>query len=149
MDVLILQGANLKRLGKRDPVKYGTFTAAELDTQINAHADRLGLDVEIFYTDFEGEAIERIDEAAEAGVRGLIMNPAGFIFAGYALRDCIRDQTFPYIEIHLSNYSILNKTASATAAPSLGYICGFGAGSYLLALNQMSRILKAGSVASA
>jgi len=148
MDILILQGANLKRLGKRDPVKYGTFTAAELDAQINAHADRLGLDVEIYYTDFEGEAIERIDEAAASGVRGLIMNPAGFIYAGYALRDCIRDQTFPYIEIHLSNYSITNKTASATAQPSLGYICGFGAGSYLLALNQMNRILKTGGVAS-
>ena len=141
MDLLIVQGANMKRLGRRDPVKYGTFTAAQLDACIQEHAQKLGLKVEIFYTDSESQAIEKIDAAAAQGVRGLIMNPAGFIFSGFAIRDCIRDQKFPYIEVHLSNSSIVNKTASATAEPSKGYICGFGAGSYLLALNQMARML--------
>ncbi len=65
----------------------------------------------------------------------------GFVYAGFALRDCLRDQTFPYIEVHLSNGTIANKTGSVTAEPSHGTICGFGAGSYLLALNQMKRLL--------
>ncbi|WP_342132604.1 type II 3-dehydroquinate dehydratase [Hydrogenophaga sp. OTU3427] len=142
MDILLLQGANMKRLGRRQPVeKYGRFTAAELDACIQTHAKKLDLNVEIFYTDFEGEAIQKIDEAAGRGVRGLIMNPAGFVYSGFALRDCLRDQTFPYIEIHLSNGGVQNKTISATAEPSVGTICGFGPGSYLLALNQMKRLL--------
>ena len=142
MDILIVQGANMKRLGRRVPAeKFGRFTPAQLDECIHAHARKLDLAVEIFYTDIEGEAIQRIDEAAAQGVRGLIMNPAGFVYAGYALRDCLRDQTFPYVEIHLSNGTILNKTVSATAEPSRGTISGFGAGSYLLALNQMKRLL--------
>jgi len=144
MDVLIVQGANMKRLGRRKPVeKFGTYTAEELDACIQAHAHAIGLEIEIFYTDREGDAITKIDEAAQRGVRGLIMNPAGFVYGGFALRDCLRDQTFPDIEVHLSNGAITNRIASATAEPSRGYISGFGPGSYLLALNQMKRLFAA------
>lgn len=142
MDVLVVQGANLSRLGRRDASKYGTVSAAQLDAMILAHAKTLGLSVEIFYTHHEGAAIQRIDEAASAGVRGLIMNPGGFAYAGYALRDCIRDQTFPYIEVHLSNSAGRGiGSKSVTSEQSRAYVCGFGADSYILALEGMHQIL--------
>ncbi len=143
MDVLILQGANLARLGRRDPGKYGTVSAAELDAMLYAHAKKLGLTIDIFYTHLEGEAIARIDAAAEAGVRGLIMNPGGFAYAGYALRDCVRDQKFPYIGLHLSNSvgrGIGSK--SVTSESTRAYVCGFGGDSYITALEGMDLILK-------
>ena len=93
----------MRRMGRRNPQRYGTTTVEELDCIILDHARLLGLSPEVFYTDIEGDAIARIDRAAREGVRGLVMNPAGFAYAGYALRDCLRDQKFPYIEVHLSN----------------------------------------------
>ncbi|WP_342132606.1 type II 3-dehydroquinate dehydratase [Hydrogenophaga sp. OTU3427] len=142
MDVLVLQGANLSRMGRRLPHKYGTTTTQELDQIVIEHARSVGLSVEIFYTELEGEAIKRIDQAAREGVRGLIMNPGGFVYSGYALRDCLRDQKFPYIEIHLSNSA--GKGVGSKSIPgeaSRAYACGFGPDTYRVALEGMAMLL--------
>ncbi|MEJ2804028.1 type II 3-dehydroquinate dehydratase [Comamonadaceae bacterium PP-2] len=138
--ILVVQGANMSRLGKRSPELYGLTTAAELDELIRQYADRIGYGVDIFYTHIEGEAIERIYEAVDAGYDGLIMNPAGFVYSGFALRDCIRDTKLPYIEVHLRN-SAGRGTKSATAEVSRAYVAGFGPHSYLLALEGIRRLL--------
>ena len=98
-----MQGANMAYLGKREPEIYGTTTAAELDQMLQRHARKCGFKLEIYYTHVEGEAIGRVYRAADEGVDGLLMNPAGFIHAGYALRDCLRSMRFPYVEVHMSN----------------------------------------------
>lgn len=90
IQILLVQGANLTYLGKREPAIYGTTTAAELDAMLQAHARERGYTPDIFYTNVEGEAINRIYQAADMGASGLVMNPAGFSYAGYALRDCIK-----------------------------------------------------------
>ena len=90
MKILVLQGANMAALGKRQPEIYGTTTASELDALMQAKAARLGCSLDIFYTHVEGEAIGRIYQAADDGIDGLLMNPAGFLHAGYALRDCLQ-----------------------------------------------------------
>lgn len=138
--ILILQGANMSRLGRRSPELYGRTTAAELDKILHDYAEEIGYDIEIFYTHIEGEAITKIYEAADSGFDGLIMNPAGFVYSGFALRDCIRDSTLPYIEVHIRN-SAGRGTKSATAEVSKAYVCGFGVDSYVLALEGIRRIL--------
>lgn len=138
--ILVVQGANMSRLGIRSPELYGRTTAAELDTLLYEYAVGIGYDIEIFYTHVEGEAISKIYEAVDAGVDGLIMNPAGFVYSGFALRDCIRDSTLPYIEVHIRN-SAGRGTKSATAEVSKAYVCGFGVDSYVLALEGIRRIL--------
>lgn len=138
--ILIVQGANMSRLGKRPPELYGRTSAAELDALVLAYAERIGYHVEIFYTHLEGEAIGRVYEAVDAGFDGLIMNPAGFVYAGYALRDCIRDSALPYIEVHLRN-SAGRGTKSITAEVSRAYVSGFGVDSYILALEGIRRLL--------
>src|SRR5487761_2634362 len=85
-NILLLQGANMAYLGKREPEIYGTTTAAELDQMLQRHAQERGVRLEICYTHIEGEAIGRIYRAAEEGVDGLLMNPAGFVHAGFGLR---------------------------------------------------------------
>ena len=128
-------------LGRRQPEIYGKTSAAELDRMLLAHAREQGYALEIFYTHSEAAAIERLYRAVDERVDGLVMNPAGFLFAGYPLRDCLRAIPIPYIEVHMTNierrgiHSILAETA-------VGVIAGFGVQSYLLGLEAMLAHLK-------
>src|SRR6516165_1922191 len=139
--ILLLQGANLNYLGKREPAIYGTTTAAELDAMLREHARKNGHGLDIFYTNIEGEAINRIYRAAEEGFDGLVMNPAGFTYAGYALKDCIKGAGLPYIEVHISNIAKRN-IHSVLSEVSEGLVTGFGLHGYVMALDAMLNILQ-------
>ena len=139
--LLVLQGANMAYLGRRQPELYGTTTAAELDQRLREHALSNRYDLDIFYTHIEGEAIERLYQAVDEGVDGVVMNPAGFLYAGYALRDCLRAVSFPYIEVHITNIE-KRGMHSVLAEASVGVIAGFGLESYILGLEAMLRLLR-------
>jgi len=138
--VLLLQGANMTRLGRREPELYGTTTAAELDAMMTDLAAARGVELDICYVDGEGAAIARLFQAADDGVDGLLMNPAGFTYAGYALRDGVRAAALPTVEIHMTN---LERRAmrSATAAAADGVIYGFGVHSYVLGLDALLGVI--------
>jgi 3-dehydroquinate dehydratase-2 len=139
--ILLVQGANMAYLGKRQPEIYGTTTAAELDDMLIRHARERGFELDIYYTHIEGEAIGRVYRAADEGIDGLLMNPAGFIHAGYALRDCLRSMRFPYVEVHMSN---IDKRGfkSVTAETARGVIAGFGLRSYLMGLDALLALIE-------
>jgi 3-dehydroquinate dehydratase II len=141
MRVLLVQGANMEWLGRRQPELYGTTTAAELDASIRAEAESKGVELDIFYSNIEGEAITRIYQAARDGIDGLLMNPAGFLYQGFALRDCLRGVRLPYIEVHMTN---LEKRGmhSVLAEESHGMIVGLGLDSYSLGLEALIRVIK-------
>lgn len=139
-----MQGANMAYLGKREPEIYGTTTAAELDQILQRHARTHGIELEIFYTHIEGEAIARIFRAADEGVDGLLMNPAGFIHAGYALRDCLRAVRIPCVEVHISNID-KRGLRSVTAAAARGMIAGFGLSSYTMGLDALLALIGKGT----
>ena len=141
MKLLLVQGANMEWLGKRQPELYGTTTAAELDAMLLARAHELGVDLEIVYTNVEGEAVSAIYRAMRAGLDGLLFNPAGFLHAGYALRDTLRSIDVPAIEIHMTNIE-KRGFGSITAEAAVGSIAGFGVDSYRLALDAMVRRLR-------
>jgi 3-dehydroquinate dehydratase-2 len=128
-------------LGRRQPELYGTTTAAELDQLLNEHARTNTYDLEIFYTHLEGEAIARLYQAVDEGIEGLVMNPAGFLYAGYALRDCLRAVSFPYIEVHMTNIE-KRGIHSVLAEASVGMVAGLGLQSYFLGLEAMLRIVR-------
>ena len=140
MRLLLIQGANMEWLGLRQPEIYGTMSAAELDLIVLADAARRKLELTIRYTNIEGEAINWIYQAVRAGIDGLLMNPAGFHYNGYALRDCLRGVRLPYIEIHLTNLD-RRGMKSLTAEEADGMITGLGIDSYHLALEAMERVL--------
>jgi len=145
MKLLLIQGANMEYLGKRQPELYGTTTAKELDAIIRRRARELGVSVEIFYTNIEGEAVSAIYKADRARFDGLLFNPAGFLHAGYALRDCLRSIAMPAIEIHMTNIE-KRGFGSITAAAAVGMIAGFGTDSYLLALEAMVARVRSAAV---
>ena len=140
LKILLIQGANMAYLGKREPEIYGTTTAAELDAMLLGQAKKGGFDLEIFYTHAESEAIGRIYRAAEEGVDGLLMNPAGFSYAGYALRDCLKSMKFPYVEVHISNIE-KRGIKSVTAEVARGVIAGFGVQSYSMGLDALVALI--------
>jgi 3-dehydroquinate dehydratase-2 len=140
MRYLVLQGANMAWLGRREPHLYGTTTAAELDAMLRREAEAQGDAVEIFYTHIEGEAVGRLYEAAEAGIDGAVVNPAGFVHAGYALRDCMRTVPFPCIEVHMTNID-RRGIHSATGEAAHGIIAGFGIRSYFLGAAALRDVL--------
>jgi len=128
-------------LGKREPEIYGTTTAAQLDQLLQLHARERDFELEIYYTHIEGEAIARVYRAADEGVDGLLMNPAGFTHAGYALRDCLRSMRFPYVEVHMSNID-KRGLKSVTAETARGIITGFGLRSYLMGLDALVALIE-------
>ena len=141
MRILLIQGANMEWLGIRQPEIYGTTTAAEMDAMLMDEAKRREVDLEIRYTNIEGEAINLIYAAARDGVDGLIMNPAGFHYSGHALADCIKGIAMPYIEVHISNIE-RRGMKSVVAAEADGMIMGLGLDSYVLGLDAMIRIIR-------
>ena len=141
MRILLIQGANMEWLGNRQPELYGTTTAAELDAIVTTEAGRLGVDLEIAYTNLEGVAIDRIYEAARNGVDGLLMNPAGFLYAGYALRDCLRGVRLPYVEVHMTNIE-RRDMKSVLAGEADGIVVGLGIDSYRFGLAALARVIE-------
>jgi 3-dehydroquinate dehydratase II len=139
--ILLVQGANMSYLGRRQPELYGTTTAAELDAMLLAHAAANRCELQIFYTHVEGKAIERLYQAVDEGVQGLVMNPAGFSHAGYALRDCVLALPFPYVEVHMTNIE-KRKIRSVLAEAAVGAVFGFGVHSYVLGLEAMLKLLR-------
>jgi 3-dehydroquinate dehydratase-2 len=136
MKLLLIQGANMEYLGRRQPELYGTTTARELDALLRREARRLGVGLDIRYTNTEGEAVSAILRADRAGIDGVLFNPAGFLHAGHALRDCLKSIRAPAIEIHMTNIE-KRGYGSVTAEAAVGMIAGFGVDSYRLALEAM------------
>jgi len=145
--ILVLQGANMNWLGIREPEIYGTTTAAELDEQIQAYACRKGFEVEIFYTNLEGEAINKIYEAYERGFEAIVMNPGGFTSAGHALQGALKGvrQRMAYVEVHVANHYARYRPGehqNATAPAAAGIIMGFGLYGYFLGLEAALHLIE-------
>jgi 3-dehydroquinate dehydratase-2 len=139
--ILLVQGANLTFLGRREPAVYGATTPAELDAMLQRHAGEHGYHLEIFYSNIEGKAINRIYQAVDEGFDGLVMNPAGFSYAGFALRDCLKGAALPYVEVHISSIAKRNIHCVLSDVAE-GLVTGFGMHSYILGLEAMLEILR-------
>jgi 3-dehydroquinate dehydratase-2 len=138
--IILLQGANLKRLGTREPHLYGTTSASELDAVLLEHARQRGYRLEIRYADTEREAIQAIRDGVSSGGQGLVMNPGGFTETAYELQDFLSEMNLPYIELHITNLA-KRGIHSILAENAAGLVMGFGLHSYILALEAMQRIL--------
>lgn len=136
MKFLVLNGINLNMFGKRDPKQYGTTTLAQIDEQLHALGAELGVEVECFQTNFEGEMAERIHRAHGEGVDGVLINAGAWTHYSYGLRDALAILKCPIIEVHMSNIHAREafRHHSVIAEIARGQIAGFGVDSYLLGL---------------
>jgi 3-dehydroquinate dehydratase-2 len=141
--VLVIHGPNLNLLGEREPEIYGRTTLAEINASLSQLARELGLSVETFQSNSEGEIVDRI-QRARGRVAALIINPAGYTHTSVAIRDALTVVGVPLIEVHLSNVYRREpfRRRSIVADIVDGRIMGFGADSYLLALRAANGLIE-------
>jgi len=136
MKILMLHGINHNMFGKRDPKQYGTITLSEIDASLRSLGEELGVSIESFQTNNEGEMCERIHQGYFDGVDAVLINAGAWTHYSYGIRDALAILTCPIVELHMSNIHAREafRHHSVFADIVSGQICGFGIQSYLLAL---------------
>lgn len=140
--IYVLNGPNLNLLGLREPQIYGGATLDEIAAQLEDRARVLGLEIDLRQSNHEGHLIDWLHEAQAVGAKAVLLNAGGFTHSSVALHDAVRAITTPVIEVHLSNPAAREafRHHSFIASAAHGTIAGFGALSYLLALEAAARI---------
>lgn len=142
MQVVIINGPNLNRLGKRQPDVYGTTTLRDIEEMIRQRGEELRaegaeLKLDFFQSNHEGEIIDRVHAAADAGA-GVIINPGAFTHTSVAIRDALAEiaDGAGFVEVHLSNVHAREefRQHSYLSAIAGGVIAGLGPVGYLAAL---------------
>ena len=131
--VLVVHGAGMNMRGKVQTEIFGTMTLPEYDAHIRQYAAELGVEIEIFHSNIEGEIVNRFYAAVDQGFDAALFNPAGFSRGYPALTAAISQVKFPTIEVHISN-PVRRGPISDTAQVSQGMVAGFGVGGYYVAL---------------
>ena len=133
--ILVIHGPNLNMLGKREPEVYGSESLSAINSNIKLEADTLGLALECFQSNTEGEIVDRIQRAL-GDVSLIIINPAAYTHTSVAIRDALLAVDLPVIEVHLSNIHKREefRKKSLVADIALGQITGFGSYGYILAI---------------
>ena len=144
MRIGIIHGPNLRLLGRREPEVYGSETLDDVNTKLTSLGAELGVEVETFQSNHEGELLDHVEEAS-ARVDGFVINPGAHTHTSIALRDALVGVETPFVEVHLSNtagrerfrrHSYLSPVAS-------GVVYGFGGEGYLLGLQGLVARLRA------
>jgi 3-dehydroquinate dehydratase II len=145
MLIAVLNGPNLNLLGQREPEVYGRTTLSEIETMVRDAARAQGADLEWFQTNHEGalvDAVQRLRGRAD----GALINAAALTHSSLALRDAVLAVRVPFVELHLSNIFAREpeRRHSVIADLAIGLVAGFGAQSYLLALQALVGRLRGG-----
>lgn len=141
--VTIIHGSNLNALGTREPEIYGHETLADINKRCVEKGAALGLTVECFQSNHEGELVDKI-QAAGKDSAGLIVNAGAYTHTSIAMMDALLTLKIPVIEVHLSNIFRREefRHQSYISKAAKGVICGFGADSYMLALEGVAKLVK-------
>jgi len=136
--IAVVQGPNLNMLGKREVGIYGGKTMDAINADVAAEAQRLGVSVEFFQSNGEGELATFIQQCrGRAG--GILLNAGAYTHYSVALRDAISSAEVPTVEVHISN--VYKREAfrhvSLIAPVCIGQVCGFGPYSYILGLRAL------------
>ena len=139
MTIQVLNGANLGRLGSREPLIYGDTTYPELVQLIEAAAAELGLDVVVRQTNSEAELLGWVFDAADAG-DPVVINPGGWSHTSVVLRDALAGLGAPLVEVHLTNIHAREEFRhhSYVSGVAEGVIAGLGVQGYELALRYLA-----------
>ena len=135
MKILVINGPNLNMLGIREPGIYGKNTFADLLNLLEDTAKELGVEVEQFQSNHEGDLVDKI-QSAYGCVDGIVINPAAYTHTSVAILDAIKSVNTPTVEVHISNVHQREEFRhhSMISLGCMGVICGFGLDSYRLAI---------------
>ncbi len=140
--IFVLNGPNLNLLGTREPDIYGSDTLDDIAGMLEDRARELDLTVDLRQSNHEGHLVDWMHEAQARGAKAVLLNAGAFTHTSIALYDCIKSIRTPVIEVHLSNPHAREefRHVSYVGRAAKGTIAGFGAVSYLLALEAAARL---------
>jgi 3-dehydroquinate dehydratase-2 len=140
--IYVLNGPNLNLLGLREPEIYGSDTLDDIAGRMEDRAKELDLEIDLRQSNHEGHLIDWLHEAQARGAKAVILNPGGYTHTSIALHDAVKSITTPVIEVHLSNPHAREdfRHTSLVGRAARGTIAGFGALSYMLALEAAARL---------
>jgi len=138
--VYVLNGPNLNLLGTREPDIYGSDTLDDIAAMIAERAEALGLSVEMRQSNHEGHLVDWLHEAQAEDAAAVLLNAGAFTHTSVALHDAIKAVRTPVIEVHLSNPHRREefRHRSLVGMAAHGTVAGFGARSYLVALEAVA-----------
>jgi 3-dehydroquinate dehydratase-2 len=144
MRIAVLNGPNLNLLGQREPEVYGRTSLAEIERLVREAAGPLGVEIDWFQTNHEGDLVEAVQRLS-GQIDGALINAAALTHSSLALRDALLAVRVPFVELHLSNIFAREpeRRHSVIADLALGLVTGFGAQSYVLALQGLMGRLRA------
>ena len=140
--ILIVHGAGMNMRGKAQIDIFGKMTLPEYDQHIRRYASELGVEVEIFHSNVEGEVINKFYAAHDGAIDAAIINPAGYTTGYPALVAAIAQVRYPTIELHISNPARRGRE-SEIASACRGVVTGFGIFGYYLAMRGVKELLAA------
>lgn len=143
MKIFVINGVNMNMLGIREPEKYGSMTLKDLEKFLYAYSFELGVDIEMFQSNHEGEIVEKIHSAYKTA-DGIIINPGAYTHTSVAIRDALAAVDIPTVEIHMTNIHSREdfRHKSLIAPVCIAQISGIGFESYKLGLKGLVDFLK-------
>lgn len=140
MKILVINGPNLNMLGIREPDIYGKSTYDDLCRLINAHADEIGVEVELYQSNHEGDLVDKI-QAAYGNTDGIVINPAAYTHTSVALLDALKAVAIPTVEVHISNVDSREdfRQISYVRLACIATISGRGFDGYLEAIDLLRK----------
>ena len=142
MKILLINGANLNMLGIREPDKYGGKSLKEIEDSVIQRGQELGVEVDVYQSNIEGEIVEKIQQAR--GVYdGILINAGGYTHTSVVIRDAIAAVQIPTIEVHMTNIHAREefRHTSLLSGVCKAIVAGFGEDSYILALEGLVKTL--------
>ena len=138
MRIAVLNGPNLNLLGQREPEIYGRASLADIEKMVRQAASASGVEIDWFQSNHEGEMVEAV-QRLQGQADGALINAAALTHSSLALRDALLAVKVPFVELHLSNIFAREpqRRHSVIADLAIGMVTGFGAQSYLLALQAL------------
>lgn len=138
MHIAVVNGPNLNLLGVREPERYGTSTLAGIEARVRDRARALGVEIAWVQSNHEGALVEAVQDL-RGRADGALVNAAAYTHTSLAIRDALLAVGVPFVEVHLSNVWAREgeRRRSLLADLAVGVVAGFGAESYLLALDGM------------
>ena len=140
MKILILNGPNINMLGIREPDIYGRQTYDDLVKLIQRHAEELGVEVEFYQSNHEGDLVDAIQKAYFSRVDGIVFNPAAYTHTSVAIADAVKGVGIPTVEVHISDVSKREefRQVSYIREVAVQTITGCGLDGYLFAMDYLA-----------
>ena len=143
MKILLINGANLNLLGSREPEKYGSTTLKDIESAVIQRGDELGVQVDVWQSNHEGEIVDKI-QSAKGVYDGILINAGGYTHTSVVIRDAIASVQIPTVEIHMTNIHAREefRHTSLLSGVCIAQVVGFKELSYTLALEGLVNHLK-------